>query len=229
MKRSALRAAFPYTIPIFTGYLFLGISYGVLMTSSGFPVWVPTVTSMTIFAGSMEFVLVNLLLSGFDLIQAFLMTLLINARHLFYGISMLDKYKGMGLKKLYLIFGLTDESFSVVCSVNPPEHVDRSWFMFFVTLLDHSYWILGSTLGGIFGSILNFNTQGLDFVMTAMFIVIFMEQWKKDKNHTSALIGLGLPIVCLLIFGAESFMIPAMLAILTGLTLVRKPLEQKGA
>lgn len=229
MKRSALRAAFPYTIPVFTGYLFLGISYGVLMTSSGFPVWVPTVTSMTIFAGSMEFVLVNLLLSGFDLIQAFLMTLLINARHLFYGISMLDKYKGMGLKKLYLIFGLTDESFSVVCSVNPPEHVDRSWFMFFVTLLDHSYWILGSTLGGIFGSILNFNTQGLDFVMTAMFIVIFMEQWKKDKNHTSALIGLGLPIVCLLIFGAESFMIPAMLAILTGLTLVRKPLEQKGA
>ena len=229
MKRSALRAAFPYTIPVFTGYLFLGISYGVLMTSSGFPVWVPTVTSMTIFAGSMEFVLVNLLISGFDLIQAFLMTLLINARHLFYGISMLDKYKGMGLKKLYLIFGLTDESFSVVCSVNPPEHVDRSWFMFFVTLLDHSYWILGSTLGGIFGSILNFNTQGLDFVMTAMFIVIFMEQWKKDKNHTSALIGLGLPIVCLLIFGAESFMIPAMLAILTGLTLVRKPLEQKGA
>lgn len=229
MKRSALRAAFPYTIPVFTGYLFLGISYGVLMTSSGFPVWVPTVTSMTIFAGSMEFVLVNLLLSGFDLLQAFLMTLLINARHLFYGISMLDKYKGMGLKKLYLIFGLTDESFSVVCSVNPPEHVDRSWFMFFVTLLDHSYWILGSTLGGIFGSILNFNTQGLDFVMTAMFIVVFMEQWKKDKNHTSALIGLDLPIVCLLIFGAESFMIPAMLAILTGLTLVRKPLEQKGA
>lgn len=225
MKKRAFLAAFPHTIPVFTGYLFLGISYGVLMTASGFPFWIPMVTSFTIFAGSMEFVLVNLLLSGFDLMQAFLMTLLINARHLFYGISMLDKYKGMGWKKLYLIFGLTDESFSIVCTIQPPADVDKSWFMFFVTLLDHCYWMLGATLGGIFGSILHFNTEGLDFVMTAMFVVIFIEQWKKDTNHLSALIGLGLPVLCLVIFGAESFMIPAMIAILAGLTLLRKPLE----
>lgn len=226
VKKRALLAAFPYTIPVMTGYLFLGISYGVLITASGFPFWMPMLTSLTVFAGSMEFVLVNLLLDGFDLLQAFLMTLMINARHLFYGISMLDKYKGTGWKKLYLIFGLTDESFSVNCITEPPEGVDRSWFMFFVTLLDHSYWFLGATLGGIFGSILHFNTQGLDFVMTAMFVVIFIEQWKKDRNHASAILGLVLPIVCLIVFGAGSFMIPAMIAILLGLTAVRKTLER---
>ena len=226
MKTKAFRAAFPHTIPVFTGYLVLGISYGVLMTVSGFPFWLPMLTSLSIFAGSMEFVLVNLLLSGFDLLQAFLMTLLINARHLFYGIAMLDRYKGMGLKKLYLIFGLTDETFSINCSMDPPEGVDRGWFCLFVTLLDHSYWFLGATLGGLFGSILHFNTEGLDFVMTAMFVVIFLEQWKKDTNHISALIGLALPVGCLLLFGAERFMIPAMAAILLGLTLVRKPLER---
>jgi len=225
MKTKALRAAFPHTIPVFTGYLVLGISYGVLMTASGFPFWTPMVTSLTIFAGSMEFVLVNLLLSGFDLLQAFLMTLLINARHLFYGIAMLDKYRGMGWKKLYLIFGLTDETFSINCSIDPPEGVDRGWFCLFVTLLDHSYWFLGATLGGLLGSILHFNTEGLDFVMTAMFVVIFIEQWKKDTNHLSALIGVALPVACLVLFGADSFMIPAMIAILAGLTLARKPLE----
>lgn len=229
VKRKALKAAFPYTVPVMTGYLVLGISYGVLITASGFPFWMPMLTSLTIFAGSMEFVLVNLLLSGFDLLQAFLMTLMINARHLFYGISMLDRYRDMGWKKLYMIFGLTDESFSVNCVTDPPEGVERSWFMFFVTLLDHSYWFLGTTLGGIFGSLVHFNTEGLDFVMTAMFVVIFMEQWKKDKNHLSALLGLVLPIVCLLLFGKDGFMIPAMLAILAGLTLVRKPLEKEVA
>jgi len=229
MKNSALKAAFPYTIPVMTGYLVLGISYGVLITASGFPFWMPMVTSLTIFAGSMEFVLVNLLLSDFNLAQAFLMTLMINARHLFYGISMLDKYKDMGLKKLYMIFGLTDESFSVNCVTEPPEGVDRGRFMFLITLLDHSYWFLGATIGGIFGSLVHFNTEGLDFVMTAMFVVIFMEQWKKDRNHLSAFLGLLLPIVCLLIFGADKFMIPAMVAILLGLTAVRKPLEKEVA
>ena len=226
MKTTALKAAFPHTIPVFTGYLVLGISYGVLMTASGFPFWIPIVTSLAIFAGSMEFVLVNLLLSAFNLLQAFMMTILINARHLFYALSMLDQYKGMGLKKLYLIFGLTDETFSINCSMEPPVGVDRGLFYLFVTLLDHSYWFLGATLGGLFGSILHFNTEGLDFVMTAMFVVIFLEQWKKDTNHLSALIGVVLPVLCLVIFGAERFMIPAMVAILLGLTLARKPLEE---
>ena len=227
MKRHALCAAFPHTVPVFTGYVVLGISYGVLITSKGFPFWMPMLTSLTIFAGSMEFVLVNLLLSGFDLLQAFLMTLMINARHLFYGISMLDQYKSLGMKKLYLIYGLTDETFSIVCGMEPPEGVDRSLFALFVTLLDHSYWVLGCTLGGIFGSLLSFDTRGLEFVMTAMFAVIFLENWQKEKKHLPALLGTVLPIVCLLIFGAERFMIPAMLMIMAGLTLVRRPLEKE--
>ncbi|MBQ9967590.1 MAG: AzlC family ABC transporter permease [Oscillospiraceae bacterium] len=227
MKRKALRAALPHTIPVFTGYLVLGISYGVLITAKGAPFWMPMLTSLSIFAGSMEFVLVNLLLSGFDLLQAFLMTLMINARHLFYGISMLDRYRGLGLKKLYLIYGLTDETFSIVCAMEPPEGVDRGLFSLFVTLLDHSYWVLGCTLGGIFGSMLSFDTRGLEFVMTAMFAVIFLENWQKEKQHLPAIIGVVLPIVCLLIFGADSFMIPAMLSILAALTLLRKPLEQE--
>lgn len=227
MKTRALRAAFPHTLPVMTGYLVLGMSYGVLITSKGFPFWIPILTSLSIYAGSMEFVLVNILLGAFDLLQAFLMTLMINARHLFYGLSMLEQYKSLGLKKLPLIYGLTDETFSIVCGIRPPEDVDRSWFMLFVTLLDHSYWVLGCTLGGIFGSLLRFNTQGLEFVMTAMFVVIFLEHWQKEKNHLAAVLGLALPVGCLLIFGAESFMIPAMLTIVLALTLLRSPLEKE--
>ena len=226
MKRRALRAAFPHTIPVFTGYLVLGISYGVLITAKGFPFWMPMLTSLTIYAGSMEFVLVNILLGAFDLLQAFMMTIMVNARHLFYGLSMLDQYKSLGLKKLTLIYGLTDETFSIVCGIQPPEGIDKKWFMLFVTLLDHSYWFLGCTLGGLFGTVLDFNTKGIEFAMTAMFVVIFVEHWQKEKNHISALLGLVLPICCLLIFSAEHFMIPAMLSILAALTMLRKPLEK---
>ena len=226
MNTRALRAAFPHTLPVFTGYVVLGISYGVLITSQGFPFWMPTLTSLTVFAGSMEFVLVNILLGAFDLLQACMMTLMVNARHLFYGIAMLDQYKSLGLKKLYMIFGLTDETFSIVCGMEPPEGVSKSKFMLFVTLLDHSYWVLGCTLGGIFGSLLRFNTKGIDFAMTAMFVVIFLEHWQKEKSRVPAVLGLALPVGCLLIFGADSFMIPAMLAILAALTILRKPLEK---
>lgn len=156
------------------------------------------------------------------------MTLMINARHLFYAISMLDKYKGTGWKKFYLIFGMCDESFSINYTAEIPEDVDKVWFMFWVTLLNHFYWFSGATLGGIFGSFIHFNTEGLAFVMTAMFAVIFMEQWMKDKNHTSALLCLGISALCLIIFGADHFIIPAMLAILGVLTLLRNPMEKGG-
>ncbi len=142
---------------------------------------------------------------------------------------MLDKYKGTGWKKFYLIFGLCDESFSINYTAEIPKDVDRGWFMFFVTLLNHLYWFTGATLGGIFGSLVSFNTEGLDFVMTAMFVVIFMEQWLKTKRHESALLGLGLSLFCLIVFGAERFIIPAMLLILLVLTVLRKPLEKGGA
>lgn len=184
--------------------------------------------SLTIFAGSVEFVAVTMLLGAFRPLQAFAMTLMINARHLFYGISMLDRYKGTGWKKLYLIFGMCDESFSINYTAEIPETVDRGWFMFFVTLLNHFYWFSGATLGGIFGSLIHFNTEGLDFVMTAMFVVIFMDQWLKDKKHTSALLGIGLSLVCLIAFGADRFMIPSMAAILAVLTLMRRPIKKGG-
>lgn len=215
--RQALRAAFPHTIPIFAGYCFLGMSYGILMKTSGFPIWYPILTSLVVFAGSMEFVTVNLLLGAFDLLQAFTMALMLNARHLFYGLSMLEKYKGTGKKKLYLIFGLTDETFSVNCAITPPADVDRSWFYFFITLLDHSYWVLGVTLGSIFGTLLQFNTEGLDFVMTALFVVILLEHLLKNEDKRSALLGMAISIACLLIFGSDGFMIPAMVLILISL------------
>lgn len=228
MKKKAFRAALPYSLPICIGFLFIAMSYGFLMRSRGFSVFYPMAMSAFIFAGSMEFVAVELLLSAYAPLHAFLLTLMVNARHLFYGISMLEKYKGMGWKKPYLIFGMCDETFSVNCTVTPPEGVDRGWFMFFVTLLNHFYWFSGATLGGIFGSFLHFSTEGLDFVMTAMFVVIFLEQWLKEKNHVSAICGLVVSLLCLILFGENQFMVPAMLAILGVLTLLRKPLE-KGA
>lgn len=224
--RRALRCAFPYTIPIFAGFWFLGLTYGIYMNVSGFSFWYPMLMSLTIFAGSVEFVAVNMLLGAFDPVQALVMTLMINARHLFYGISMLDKYRGTGWKKAYLIFGMCDESFSINYTADIPEDVDRSWFMFFVTLLNHFYWFSGATLGGIFGSMIHFSTKGLDFVMTAMFVVIFTEQWLKERRHTSALLGIGLSLLCLLVFGSGSFIIPAMLAILASLTGLRGRLEE---
>lgn len=184
--------------------------------------------SLTIFAGFIEFVTVNLLLGAFHPVQALAMALMINARHLFYGISMLEKYQGAGLKKFYLIFGMCDESFSINYAAEIPEDVDRSWFMFFVTLYNHIYWVTGATLGGIFGSLIHFSTEGLDFVMTAMFVVIFMEQWMKEKSHTCSVLGLLLSLICLIIFGPDRFIIPAMLMLLAMLTFLRVPLTRGG-
>ncbi|MBW0933667.1 azaleucine resistance protein AzlC [Priestia megaterium] len=223
---SACRAAFPYTFPILTGFVFLGIAYGIYMHSLGFSAIYPILMSLTIFAGSMEFVAANLLLVPFSPVSALFLTLMINARHLFYGISMLDTYKGLGKKKFYLIYGMCDESFSINCTVNIPKNVDKGWFMFFVTFFNHCYWGIGAAIGGIFGSLVRFNTEGLDFVMTALFVVIFIEQWMKEKKHHSALVGLGLSALSLIIFGGEHFIIPAMLMILTVLTFLRKPLEK---
>lgn len=226
--KKAFKAAFPHTIPIMTGFLFLGMTYGIYMNVSGFSFLYPMLMSMTIFAGSMEFVTVNMLLGAFHPLEVLTMTLMINARHLFYGISMLDKYKGTGLKKLYLIFGMCDESFSINYTADIPEDVDKEWFMTWVTLLNHSYWVLGATLGGIFGSFIHFNTEGIEFVMTALFVVIFLEQWLKEKNHVNAITGLVISLLCLVLFGRDNFIIPSMLGILGVLTLLRKPLEKKG-
>lgn len=210
MKTKAFKAAMPYTLPICVGFLFLGMSYGFLMRSKGFSVVYPMLMSLFIYAGSMEFVAVELLLSAFHPLYAFFLTLMVNARHLFYGISMLEKYKNTGWKKFYLIYGMCDESFSINCTATPPEGVDKGWFMFFVTLLNQIYWVAGATLGALLGYVIHFNTKGIEFVMTAMFVVMFINQWQETKDHRSALTGLGCSLICLLIFGSEHFIIPAM-------------------
>ena len=227
MRRKALKAAFPCTIPIMTGFIFLGAAYGIYMNASGFSFVYPLFMSMLIYGGSLEFVAVEMLLSPFAPLQVFIMALLIQARHLFYGISMLDKFRGTGWKKFYLIYGMCDETFSVNYTADIPEDVDRGWFMFFVTLLNQFYWVASATTGGIIGSLLKVNTDGISFVMTAMFVVIFMDQWLKENQHISSLIGLGVSLICLLIFGADSFMIPTMITIVVLLTVLRHRLEKE--
>lgn len=226
MRRKALKAAFPCTIPIFTGFWFLGMAYGIYMNTSGFPFIYPLFMSMLIFGGSLEFVAVEMLLSPFAPVQVFIMALLIQARHLFYGLSMLEKFKGLGWKRFYLIFGMCDETFSINYTADIPEGVDRGWFYFFTTLLNQIYWVLAATTGGIVGSLLKFDTSGISFVMTAMFVVIFLEQWLKEKNHISSLLGLFVSAFCLFLFGADSFMIPTMISIIALLALFRRPLEK---
>ena len=224
--RTALKAAFPHTIPIMTGFLFLGMAYGVLMRTEGFHPLYPTLMSMTIFGGSLEYVAVGLLCSSFAPLQTLLMALLIQARHLFYGLAMLDKYRGHGWKTPLLIFGLIDETFSINCSVQVPENVDRGWFYLWVAVLNWVYWVSGATIGAQLGAVLPFDTTGLDFVMTAMFVVIFLDAWLKEKQHYSSLIGLGCALGCLLLFGKDGFMLPTMGCILLALCLARRPIEK---
>lgn len=227
MKKKAFKAALPYTIPICVGFLVLGMSYGFMMRSKGFSFLYPMLMSLFIYAGSMEFVTVNLLLSAFNPVYAFLLTLMVNARHLFYGISMLDKYKDTGWKKPYLIFGMCDESFSINCSVSIPEDVDRGWFMFFVTLLNQIYWVSGATLGALLGYVIQFDTTGIEFVMTALFVVIFLNQWDESEEHRPALIGLGCSLTALFLFGSANFLVPAMALIVLCFTLDRKKLDKE--
>lgn len=228
MLKKAFKAAWPKTIPIMAGFLFLGFSYGVYMNVSGFSFVYPMVMSAVIYGGSLEFLTVSMLLSPFAPLQVFTVSLMIQARHLFYGISMLEKFKGTGLKKFYLIYGMCDETFSVNYVADIPSDVDRGWFMFFVTLLNQIYWVAGATLGGLFGSLITFNTKGLDFVMTALFAVIFLDRLMTEKKHYTAAIGVLSALVCRLIFGADSFMLPTMGLMLLLLTAFKKPLERLG-
>ena len=229
MKIKALKAAFQYTVPVMAGYLFLGIAFGVLLYSKGYHFGWAVLMSVCIYAGSMQFVAINLLTGSFNLIVAFFMTLIINARHLFYGLAMLDKFKGMGKKKHYMIFSLTDETFSLLCSTNVPEGIEKKRFYFLIAILDHFYWIAGSAIGGMLGSAFSINTEGIDFVMTALFVVIFMDQWKSNKEHLPAVTGICGSLLCLIIFGAENFILPSMLVIFFSLTVIRKPLERRNA
>ncbi|EJZ68880.1 AzlC family ABC transporter permease [Lachnoanaerobaculum sp. OBRC5-5] len=224
--KAAFFAAFPNTIPILAGFLFLGIAYGIYMNQSGFKFYYPMFMSFIIFAGSVEFATVSWLLGSFDPVNIFFLTLMINARHLFYGLSMLEKYNIPGWKKLYLIYGMCDESFSINATVDVPKDIDKGLFMFFVTMLNQIYWVAGATIGGIFGSFIPFDTKGIEFVMTALFVVIFLENWLKEKDHSASVIGLFISFICLIIFKGTNFIIPSMIIILSVLTLLRGRLEK---
>lgn len=224
----ALKAAFPKTIPIMTGFLFLGTAYGIYARTQGLAAATPIIMAAVVFAGSMEFVAVDLMTTAFDPLGAFVMAIMVNARHLFYGISMLGKYKGTGKFKPYLIFGMCDESFSVNCIAEIPSGVDRGKFYFCVTLLNQAYWVTGAALGSLAGSFIGVELPGLDFVMTALLVVIFLDNWLKEKNHVSSLIGIGAAVVCLLIFGSGSFIIPSMALIILALTIFRRRIEKAG-
>lgn len=224
---STIKYVFPKTIPILAGFTFLGIAYGVYMHSLGFSAIYPILMSVLIFSGAMEFVAGSLLLISFSPLSAFLLSLMINARHLFYGISMLDKFKGTGKKKYYLIYGMCDESFVINSTIDQPETLNKGWMMFYVTLLNQLYWVGGVAIGSLFSSLITFNTDGLEFVMTALFVVIFLDQWMKERYHISSLTGIFASALCLVIFGPENFIIPAMIIILIVLSLIKKSITKK--
>ena len=220
--KSLVKTVFIKTLPVMTGYIVLGIGFGILFHSKGFGL-IPSVLMATlVYAGSMQYVAINLISGGASLITTAFTTLLVNARHIFYGISMLEKYKGTGAKKPYLIFSLTDETYSLLCGEDYPENVDSGKYQFMVSLFNHCYWITGCALGSIIGSAIPFNTAGIDFCMTALFITIFVEQWLSVKRHLPAIIGLVSAVVCLMLFGADAFLIPKMVLISVLLILFRK-------
>ena len=213
MKKVA-KQALVASVPVMIGYLVLGFGFGIVLKANGYSTFLAFLMSLTIYAGAMQYVAIGLLASGASLITVALTTLMVNARHLFYGISMLEKYKNTGKRKPYLIFALTDETYSLVCNDDPgmPEK-ERKNYYFFVSLFNQIYWIVGSVLGALIGSLVKFNSEGIDFALTALFLTVFIEQWLTSKKHTPALIGVLISAVCLMIFGSENFLIPAMLVI----------------
>lgn len=223
----AMRAAFPHTIPVFTGFIFLGIAYGILMDSKGFGLGWTLLMSAAVFAGSMQYVAITILAAPFSPLYALMMTLVVNARHLFYGVSMLEKFKGTGRFKPYLIFAMCDETFSILVSTEPPSGIDRTRFMVSVTALDQLYWITGSAIGSLVGSMVSFDAKGLDFALTALFVVIFINQWRAALSHKPALIGLASSVLCLILFGSGGFVIPSMALTIVLLTAMKKHVSRE--
>ena len=226
MPTRAMKAAFPRTLPVMAGYLVLGFGFGVLLTSRGYAFYWSLLMSVFIYAGSMQYVAIGLLTSGATLLSAALMTLMINARHLFYGISMLEAYRDTGRKKPYLIFALTDETYSLVCRAQVPEGVDKGWYYFFISALNQCYWVLGSLLGSLTGELLSFDARGIEFSMIALFVVIFTQQWLDARDKRPAVIGLACALLSLLVFGRDQFLLPAMGLIILCLSVFRAQLDR---
>ena len=223
MNRKALKTTFLDTVPVLTGYLFLGAGFGILLSEkTGHGIGWAFFMALFMFAGSGQYLAVSLIADKASLISAAIATFLVNARHIFYGISLLDAYKGSGKKKFYMIFGLTDETYSLVTQNQPPEGMTRHQYCFLVTLFDHIYWVLGCSLGNIATKLLPISFEGVEFVLTALFVTMFVEQWLSTKNHIPALIGVCSTIISLILFGSEIFLIPAMVMIATLLIISKK-------
>lgn len=224
MKKN-IKHAFIKSLPVMAGYIVLGIGFGILLKKAGYGLFWSFLMSLTIYAGSMQYVAVSLLTAGASLLSVALTTLMVNARHLFYGISMIDKYEGARKKKPYLIFALTDETYSILCNDEPLEKREWHSYSFFVSLFNQSYWILGCVLGSSLGTIVTFDTAGIEFSMTALFVTVFVEQWLTTKNHLPAIIGWICSVICLALFGASNFLIPTMISITIVLLCMKNPLE----
>lgn len=230
MWKKAFRAAFPLTLPVLAGYLVLGIGFGVLLQRAGFGIGWALLMSFTIYSGSMQYVGVSVLSGGISLLNAAVITVTVNARYLFYGLSMLERFRGLGWKKLLLIFGLTDETYSIICTTPVPIGMNRGVFYLALSMLNQSYWIMGSCIGSLIGSAFAFDSAGMEFSMTALFVVLFVEQWLTDKDsRILAVIGIGLSFLCLVILGADRFIVPSMILIVVVLAFLRKPLQKKEA
>jgi 4-azaleucine resistance transporter AzlC len=225
--KKAFRKAFPYTIPVLTGYLFIGTAFGVMYAEKGYSFLWAILMSILVYAGSGQYLAVNFFVPGFSFLQVIFLTFMVNVRHIFYGISLLGKFNKIGMKRWYMIFGLTDETYSLLCTTNVPEDVEEDKFLFAITIMNHSYWVLGSAIGAIAGTVLPINSEGIDFAMTALFVVIFIEQWMDRKNRIPEMIGVAVAIVALTIFGASSFVLPAMLSIVALLFVGRKGLDKE--
>lgn len=225
--RGAFKAAFPYTVPVLTGYLFIGIAFGVMYQEKGYNFLWAALMSLLVYAGSGQYLAVNFFAPGVSLLQVIFMTFMVNVRHIFYGLSLLSRFARMGKQRLYMIFSLTDETYSLYFITKVPKDVDENKFLLAIALLDQSYWIIGSVIGALAGSLIPFDAKGIDFAMTALFLVIFTEQWMSSRQHIPAMAGVGCGLVCLLIFGKDNFILPAMILIMVLLLSCRKLMEKE--
>lgn len=212
--KSAFKAAFPHTLPVMTGYLFIGIAFGVMFADKGYNFLWAGLMSLLVYAGSGQYLAVNFFDPSVSLLQVVFLTFMVNVRHIFYGLSLLDKFKVSGKKKPYMIFSLTDETYSLYFLTKTPENIDEGKFLFALSILDQSYWVIGSMIGGIAGTLIPFDSTGIDFAMTALFIVIFVEQWLEKKNRFPAIVGVVASVISLLFFGKDSFILPSMIIIM---------------
>lgn len=225
--RKAFKRAFPYTIPVLTGYLFIGIAFGVMYAEKGYSFLWAVLMSTLVYAGSGQYLAVNFFVPGISFVQVIFMTLMVNVRHVFYGISLLEKFNDIGKKRWYMIFALTDETYSLLCTTNVPDDVDGEKFLFAISILDQFYWVAGSFIGAVAGMVIPFNSEGIDFAMTSLFVVIFIEQWMEKKNRVPEMAGAAVSLICLAVFGADRFVLPAMLCIICVLFIGRSRLEQR--